>query len=181
MAESIPSLVALVFVYGLIVSIHEFGHYSVGRWLAGIPASDIKIVLLDFPQHVALRDGEDWVKPQEQPRYGEIYSKYDTERTRSQLVDLYTAGGLVGQTVGVVVIGGLFLAAGERSWAELFLELSILLSASYFVFDTGSYLSSSRKQGYTGDFSALWEHSPVGTIVVVLFFVIMHGSLYFLS
>lgn len=180
MAESIPSLFALVFVYGLIVYIHEFGHYSVGRWLAGIPASDIKIVMLDFPQHVALRDGEDWVKPQDQSRYGEIYYKYDTERTQSQLIDLYTAGGLVGQTVGVVVIGGLFLAIGERSWAELFIELSILLSGSYFVFDIGTYLISSRKRGYTGDFSALWNYSATGAIVVIFFIVIMHGGLYFL-
>jgi hypothetical protein len=180
MAESILSLVVLVVMYGLIVAMHEFGHYSVGRWLAGIPASDIQVVMFEFPQHVALRDGEEWIKPQEQPQYGKIYSRYDTERTQSQFIDLYTAGGLLGQTVGVGVIGGLLLAAGKPSWAELLLEISILLSASYFVFDIGSYLSSSRNRGYTGDFSALWEYSPTGTITVVLFFGVGHGILYFL-
>ncbi|WP_121820527.1 hypothetical protein [Halostella salina] len=180
MAESIPSLVAFVCVYGLIVFIHEFGHYSVGRLLVGIPRSDIRIVLLDFPQHVALRDGDDWVKPHEQPRYGEAYSEYNAERAQFQHIDLYIAGGLIGQTVGVAVIGGLCLVVGERLWAELFVELSILLSGSYFLFDIGSYLSSSRKRGYTGDFSALWMYSPAGIIMVISFFVLVHGSLYFL-
>jgi hypothetical protein len=180
MTESIPSLIAFVCVYGLIVFFHEFGHYSVGRWLARIPASKIKVVLLDFPQHVALRDENGWVKPQEQPRYGEIYSEYNTERTQFQHLDLYTAGGLIGQTVGVVVIGGLLLVAGERLWVERFVELSMLLSGSYFVFDIGSYLSSSRKDRYTGDFSALWIYSPAGTLMVISFVLLMHGSLYFL-
>jgi hypothetical protein len=178
MSISVPNLAAFVFVYGVIVSVHELGHYSVGRWLAGIPADDIQIVLLDFPQHVALRDEGDWVSPLEQPRYSQIYSRYDTESTQWQYIDLYTAGGLIAQALGVIVIGGLLLAAAERSWAELFLELSLLLSVSYLILDIGSSRNSSRRQGYTGDFSALWRYSPTGAIATVLFFLLMHGILY---
>ncbi|WP_434521623.1 hypothetical protein [Halorubrum sp. AS12] len=180
MTESVLNVAASVFVYGLVVAFHEFGHYGVGRWVAGIPASKIKVVLLDFPQHVALRDEEDWIRPREQPRYGEIYAGYDAEAARTKHVDLYTAGGLVGQAVGVAAAVGILLAVGGRAWAELFVDLSVLLTASYFLFNLGASFRSARNRRYTGDFSALWTYSPPGTIAVVLFFVVVHGGLYLL-
>jgi hypothetical protein len=177
MTESVLGLVPFALVYGLVVAFHEFGHYGAGRWIAGIPAPNIRVVLLAFPQHVALRDGEDWVRPWEQPRYGEIYTRYDVESARTRYVDLYTAGGLIGQAVGVAAAVGLLFAVGERGWAELFVELSVVLTASYFLLDLGASLRSGRNGRYAGDFSALWTHSPPGTVAVVLFFVVVHAGL----
>jgi len=42
--------------YFAIVTVHEVGHYLAGL-LIGIPRRDLRIRLLCFPQHVALRDG----------------------------------------------------------------------------------------------------------------------------
>jgi hypothetical protein len=46
-------------VFGLI-AVHETGHYLAGIW-AGIPAREMRLVLFTFPQHVAIRDGEQWL------------------------------------------------------------------------------------------------------------------------
>jgi hypothetical protein len=40
-----------------LIAVHETGHYIAGL-TAGIPATAMKIRLLTFPQHVALRDGD---------------------------------------------------------------------------------------------------------------------------
>jgi len=68
---------ALVFV---LIAVHEVGHYLAGL-TAGIPARDMRVVLLAFPQHVALRDGELWVSPvKDITRYIEVSRKYFASR-----------------------------------------------------------------------------------------------------
>ena len=52
-------VLAIVFT---LIAVHEAGHFLAGM-VAGIPAHDMRIVLLAFPQHVALRDGDRWVSP----------------------------------------------------------------------------------------------------------------------
>jgi membrane-associated protease RseP (regulator of RpoE activity) len=54
-------LLMLAIVLSLI-AVHEAGHFLAGI-VAGIPARDMRIVLLAFPQHVAQRDGDRWVSP----------------------------------------------------------------------------------------------------------------------
>ncbi len=46
----------------VLIAVHETGHYLAGL-AAGIPARDMRIRLLRFPQHVELRDGGEWVSP----------------------------------------------------------------------------------------------------------------------
>src|SRR5947207_2910887 len=45
---------ACIFV---LIAVHEAGHFLAG-WVGGIPVGEMR--LLTFPQHVALRDGEEW-------------------------------------------------------------------------------------------------------------------------
>jgi hypothetical protein len=164
-------------VYGIVVYVHEWGHYAVGRWWLDIPASEIRIVMTDFPQHVSLRDGEEWLSP-EDPRYDEVYQQYDPGHDRAQvwLFNVYTAGGVVLQAVAVVAIAGGLLVAGEAAIAELFLEISALMIAGYVALDFGSSVLGDGQ--FTGDFTGHWNHSPVGTVLVVLFFAATHVPLY---
>lgn len=181
MTSELVGIAAVALAYVVVVGVHEIGHYAVGRWLARIPASDISIVLLDFPAHVVLRDGDDWVRPWD-PRYGRVYARYDADRARSELlgVDLYTAGGLLGQAVGVAALVGASLLVGVVAWAELLFEVSVLLSGSYLLFDAVASVRSSEGDGYTGDFSALWASSPFGAGTVVAAFAGVHAGLYLL-
>jgi hypothetical protein len=54
-------LLILVLVF-VLIAVHEAGHYLAGL-MGGIPARDMRLVLFAFPQHVALRDGQEWVSP----------------------------------------------------------------------------------------------------------------------
>lgn len=46
----------------VLIAVHEAGHFLAGL-AGGIPVSQMRIRLLTFPQHVALRDGDEWVSP----------------------------------------------------------------------------------------------------------------------
>jgi hypothetical protein len=52
-------LLMLAIVFSLIAA-HEKGHFLAGM-VVGIPARDMRIVVLAYPQHVALRNGDRWV------------------------------------------------------------------------------------------------------------------------
>jgi hypothetical protein len=44
----------------VLIVVHETDHFLAG-WVGGIPVCEMRIRLLTFPQHVALRDGKEWV------------------------------------------------------------------------------------------------------------------------
>jgi hypothetical protein len=64
--------VACIFV---LIAVHETGHFLAG-WAGGIPFGEMRIRLLTFPQHVALRDGEEWVTPFDLERYVAIMRRH---------------------------------------------------------------------------------------------------------
>ena len=76
-------------IFGLI-TVHEFGHFLAG-WAGGIPAGDMRVRLLTFPQHVALRFQDRWVSPFELDPYLATMSRHLVTTPR---LFLYTAGGL---------------------------------------------------------------------------------------
>src|SRR3712207_1327861 len=95
--------------YLLLVAVHEVGHY-LAVWAGGIPRSDMRLRLLTFPQHVALRDGERWVGPTtDLESYLVVMQRH--LRTTSRLY-LYTAGGMLLETAFTVVISVILLPVG---------------------------------------------------------------------
>lgn len=178
MAESQLGILAGFVAYLIIVYVHEWGHYAVGRWVVGIPASEIKIVMSDFPQHVALRDGNEWLGTDQQERYEEVFQGYDPNHERStvSVFDLYAGGGVLFQGIGVAFIAGGLLLAGEPSIAELFVDISVIMIAAYVVLDVFSVVLSDRL--FSGDFYGHWHHSPVGTLLLLAIFAALNAPFY---
>jgi hypothetical protein len=63
---------ACIFV---LIAIHEAGHFLAG-WVGGIPVSAMRFRLLTFPQHIALRDGDEWVAPFDLERYVAVMQRH---------------------------------------------------------------------------------------------------------
>ena len=113
MAPLILFLFILVLVFVLIV-VHEIGHYLAG-WLAGIPAGDMRLVLFSFPQHVALRDGGEWVCPVRNiHRYIDVSRRHFNSRLAAFC---WVAGGMALELAFAAAIWGVAFASGLRSLA----------------------------------------------------------------
>ncbi len=69
---------AIVFV---LIAVHETGHFLAGI-TSGIPASHMRIRLFCFPQHVAIKDGDGWLSPNQEEitRYIELTRGYFTSK-----------------------------------------------------------------------------------------------------
>jgi hypothetical protein len=134
--------------YYVIVVVHEAGHYLAGI-LIGIPAREMKIVLSKFPQHVALKDGEQWVSPVETSRYVQLAERFMPTTSKALT---FVAGGFILET--------LFLL----SWVMLRLpfhhvviSLALMMTLLYLITDVVMFLKT-RQAGM--DFSALYSISP---------------------
>jgi len=165
-------LFVFVLLVGVVVMFHEAGQYLVGRWLLDISSSDLKIVLTSLPQHVALRNGDEWASPLDFATYQEAYHQYDPDSTHA--VVFFSAGELA-QTVGVVGLGSLFVLSGSTMFAQLLVLSSVMLTSCYWTFDIALYL---HMGSLTGEFSALWARSPLSGAGLVVFFVAAHGGFY---
>ncbi|MXV63683.1 hypothetical protein GS429_16775 [Natronorubrum sp. JWXQ-INN-674] len=172
MLDFLWSILQLGIVIGGLLFVHELGHYVIGRWVVGIPAAEITIVMLESPQHVVLRDGDEWVRPSEFERYSERYERYDPEYTH---LEAYIGAGEIFQTIGVLITVGVLLGIGMPSVAASIVLLSLLLTALYLVFDVGMFVYSGHP---AGDYSALWQVSPLAAVAVLLAFLLPHVALY---
>ena len=159
-------------VSALVIYTHKLGHYLAGRWLVGIPAADITIVLTSLPQYVGIRDGDHWASPTAFTNYLTAYAEYDPEL--AHIVAFLAAGELV-QTVGVVAITGVAVVADVSIVAQSVILASVMLTGYHLISDFGLNFHMGEP---TGDFSALWYHSPLTALSVFLLFVIPHGILY---
>lgn len=161
------------FVIGItVIFLHKLGHYFVGRWLVGIPSSDIRIVVLSVPQYVAIRTGEGWASPVEFVDYLEAYAEYDPELRH---VVAFLAAGELTQTLGVVTIAALALATGTEIIAQSVVLASIMLVGYHLISDLGLFFHMGHP---TGDFSALWTYSPFAIVSVLLLVIVPHGLVY---
>jgi hypothetical protein len=86
--------VCLIAIF-LIIIIHECGHF-LGGYFSGIPADQMKICLWTFPQYVALKDGESWIRPKDRERFVSISMKF--LKTKNKAI-VFIASGLVIQTI----------------------------------------------------------------------------------
>lgn len=151
-------LLAWYAAYSGIVAVHECGHYAAGL-LIGVPAPQMRIRLLSFPQHVALKDGHEWVSPMETERYIRLAESY-MPTTGKALI--FVAGGFVLETLGL--LGWVIL---KMPFYREVISLALLMTLIYLVVDIALY-AKTRKASM--DFSAMYSISPVwgGLMAVAL-------------
>lgn len=156
--SQIPVAMAVwCFVYFLIVAVHECGHYLAGL-LIGIPSRCLRIRLFTFPQHVALRDGDGWVGPQQMDRYLEIAVPLMPTRGRALA---FVAGGFVLEIAALLIWVVLRLP-----FFRLAVWLALIMTVFYVIADVAIYL---RTRKASLDFSAMCSISPVlGTLIAVV-------------
>ena len=159
-------------VSAVVIAAHKLGHYFAGRWLVGIPASDIKLVVVSLPQYVALRHGDRWASPTAFDSYLSAYAEHDPEL--SHIVAFLAAGELT-QTASVIGTAGLAVVVNVPIVAQSAILASLLLTGYHLFSDFGLNLHMGHP---TGDFSGLWTYSPVAAVSVGLLFVVPHGILY---
>jgi hypothetical protein len=160
-------ILILVWVFALI-AVHEIGHFILG-WIGGLPARDMKLRLLAFPQHVALRDGAEWISPvRDIRRYVEVTRRHF--RTRAAAF-AWVAGGMMLELLWTGAVCGAALLGGYREiafWAAC-------VSLGMYAINVGlmDLPWALRYRTAAGDTSGLWEiaHWPA-----VIFSVCMAAS-----
>jgi hypothetical protein len=151
---------ALVFV---LIAVHEMGHYVAGL-TAGIPATAMRIRLLTFPQHVALRDGDLWVSPvKDIGHFVEVSRLYLSSRAAAFR---WVAGGLVMETGFTTIV---CILAVQLGWRSVAFWTAVISLAMYLInvllMDIPWALI--RRHAF-GDTSGLWEISRMPAVVVTL-------------
>lgn len=141
--------------YFAIVAVHECGHYFAGLAI-GVPRRNMRIRLLTFPQHVALRDGDEWVSPVQTDRYIRLAEPL-MPTTATAL--LFVAGGFILETATL-----LLWAAFRLPFYRVTCTLAFWMTVIYFAFDVFVYLKT-RRAGM--DFSAMCSISPVFGCLIV--------------
>ena len=155
----------LVFV---LIAVHEAGHYLAG-WMGGIPARNMRVVLFAFPQHVALRDGEEWVSPiQDIQRYITITQRYFGSYWTAFA---WVAGGMVVELVFVTCVWSAALYMGYRAvgfWTAC-------VSLSMYAINIGlmDLPWALRYRCAVGDTSGLWQ---IARLPAVIFSIVMATS-----
>lgn len=122
---------ANLFVILVLISVHETGHFLAG-WAVGVPAVDMRIRLFCFPQHVALRDGTEWVPPSDLQRYLRIMRRH-LHSPSAEFV--YVAGGLLLETVFAVAVTIIAKLSGAPGPALMVAGLSLIfyLILAFFI------------------------------------------------
>jgi hypothetical protein len=150
-------ILALVF---LLITVHETGHYLAGL-MGGIPARDMRLVLLAFPQHVALRDGEDWVSPlRDISRYVAITQRHFVSRWAAFR---WVGGGMVLELVFVAGVCGAALWSGYGAVAFWTACVSLSMYAINVAFMDLPW--ALRYRCAVGDTSGLWQIAPVPAVI----------------
>jgi hypothetical protein len=150
-------IVALVLV---LIAVHESGHFLAGLW-GGIPAGDMRLVLLAFPQHVALRDGSVWVSPvRDISRYVEVARRHLRSRAAAFR---WVAGGMLLELAASAALWGAALAAGYRGVAFWVAFVSLSMYAINVALMDLPW--AWRYRCPVGDTSGLWQIAPGAAVV----------------
>ncbi len=157
----------------LFIIVHEVGHYTMGR-LAGLPVAEMRIRLLTFPQHVALRDGTEWISVSDLQRYLELMRRH-VPSVRGQLV--YISGGFLFETTFTMLMAVILQMAGIELFAVIIVGLSLLF---YLVYLLALDLPHARATGEPyGDSTLMYTLAPtlaicwsIGMVVIRIGLVI---------
>ncbi len=158
-------ILALVFV---LIAVHELGHYIAGR-IGGIPASDMKLALMAFPQHVALLDEGEWVSPvRDIGRYVEISGRHLRSRNAAFW---WVAGGMLLELAFASAACGVALGLGHRAVAFWVASMSL----GMYLINVGlmDLPWAIRYRRAAGDTSGLWQIAPAPAFI---FSIIMLAS-----
>jgi hypothetical protein len=158
-------ILALVFV---LIVVHESGHYFAGL-VGGIPARNMRLVLFAFPQHVAVRDGDEWVSPvRDIDRYIEVTRRHLSSRAAAFR---WVAGGMTLELAFTTGLWGAAMGAGYRGAAFCTAGVSLAM----YAFNVGlmDLPLALRYRCAAGDTSGLWQIAPVPA---VLFSAVMVAS-----
>lgn len=154
----------------VLIAVHETGHCLAGL-AAGIPASDMRIRLLRFPQHVELRDGGEWVSPvADIQRYIELVWQHLQTSPR---VYTYVCGGLVFETMFTVCVSVVLIASDRPGMALAVAGLSLVMILPWLVVD-GISVCRGR---VSGDLSGLWLLARMPTLVLLIVFLAARGAI----
>ncbi|MEA1932733.1 MAG: hypothetical protein U9O06_14465 [Euryarchaeota archaeon] len=168
----LSGLVVFFAVSTVVIAAHKLGHYLAGRWLVGIPAADIRLVIVSLPQYVALRDGDSWASPTNFDRYLTAYHQHDPDL--DHVVAFFAAGELA-QTAAVVGLAAVGVVGGLDVVAQSAVLASVMLVGYHLIAD----LALNFHMGHpTGDVSTLWYHSPLTAGVFALVVAVPHAILY---
>jgi hypothetical protein len=151
-------IVSLVFV---LITVHETGHYLAGL-MGGIPARDMKLVLFAFPQHVAVRDGDEWVSPvRDIERYIAVTRRHFVSRWAAFR---WVAGGMVLELAFAAVVWGAAMVSGYRAVAFW----TACISLSMYAINVGlmDLPWALRYRCAVGDTSGLWQIAPVAALIL---------------
>ncbi|MGB3592821.1 MAG: hypothetical protein WA994_01465 [Ornithinimicrobium sp.] len=154
MAYVVTGLAVLGFSW-LTVLVHESGHLLAGR-VFGVPSSHIRIVLGN-PSHVALREGDRWIGPDD-PGYVRASRAHREESWASWI---FVATGLALETC-VAALGVTTLTVfGHTGPATTWAWTTGGLATAYLVVDLAG---TARARRPVGDHSALWQISPAAAL-----------------
>ena len=155
----------------VLIAVHETGHFLAG-WAGGIPLGAMRIRLLTFPQHVVLRDGEEWVAPFDLERYLAVMQRHLGSGAR---LFLYTAGGLLLETFFTVVASAL---TKEVGWSGVALMIAAQSLGMYLIAVLLWDLPMALRRGYPwGDVSGLWFIAKGPTVVLAVGLLAIRGLL----
>jgi len=159
--ELIYTIVAFAVCFFVLIAVHEFGHFLAG-WAGGVPARNMKIRLLVFPQRVLLRDGDRWVSPLDIGPYVTVMRRYLTTLPKCYL---YVAGGLLSETLFSSATSVAFVELGWLTFAFLVAFSTLIHYIAYLVLlDLPMALWNGRA---SGDFSGLWSMAKIPTVMLV--------------
>ena len=171
MADFVLIFLANAFCIFVLIAVHECGHYLAG-WICGIPGRDMRIRLLTFPQHVALRDGAAWVAPFDLARYLGVMQRHLGVGMR---LFFYTAGGLILGIAFAVAATAIAKQAGFRGVAIMIGAQALGMNVIYIVLMD---LPMALRRGYPwGDVSGMWFIAKLPTVVFVVALSAVHGLL----
>ena len=158
-------------VIATLVAVHEAGHYAAGRAI-GIPGSGMRIMLFQWPPHVALRPpAAEWIAPMQIDRYVDVLNRY-ANNPRDHFV--FVGGGHGAEWLAVVGLTGSALAIDHAmllAAAERVVQWALILSVIYLIIDVVGTLRHKRPHG---DFSGQWMIHCAATAI---FYLVYFGGL----
>ncbi len=154
----------------LIIVVHEFGHFLAGI-IFGIPLKQIKICLLTIPQCVALKDGENWLKPKDRERF--VSKQKELLKSKSGSI-FFVAGGLIFQTIifSLVIIGLMIL--GVIHSIDILRPITIAITSQLFLYLWIDLKKSDYTKSYWGDFTGLLKISRFAAYAVIIPVILIH-------
>lgn len=153
--------------------VHQLGHYYSGLQIVGIPRSEMALVSLLVPRHVALRDETEWVPPHQFDRYRACYERHEPSYEN---LERFVTGGDIIQTLVVVPIALGLALGGLSRLAVLLLASSICVTLFHVATDAAR---TWRTGTLSGDYSALWHVSVRVPILLLIAFLSVHLSVLF--